>query len=58
MSKRFTVTRTVISNQAIVLKADSASEAKELARKTKLKSWATENAKRTNYNATEFPAVA
>lgn len=54
MSKRYTVTRTVEVNQAIVLKADSASKAIELSRKTKFKDWSSENGKRTNYEATEF----
>lgn len=52
--KRFVVTRKVHVNQALVVKASSASEAVELARKSKFKDWATENAKRTDYNATEL----
>jgi len=56
MSSRYTVTRTVQVNQAIVIKADSESKAIELARKTKFKDWATENAKRGNYKATLFVA--
>lgn len=54
MSKRYTVTRTVTVNQAIVLKANSKSDAIELSRKTKFKDWSSENGKRSNYEAVEF----
>lgn len=56
MSKRFVVTRTVTVRQAIVLKAENASKAIELSRKTKFKDWSTENAQRSDYKATEFTA--
>lgn len=54
--KRFIVTRTVEVKQAIVLKANTASEAIEASRKTKFKDWSSENGKRSNYNATDFVA--
>ena len=54
MANRYTVTRTVQVNQAIVIKADTPEKAIELSRKTKFKDWATENAKRGNYKATLF----
>lgn len=54
--QRYVVTRKVHVNQALVVKAGSKSEAIELARKSKFKDWATENAKRTDYNATELTA--
>ena len=58
MSKRFIVTRTVEVKQAIVLKANSTSDAIELSRQTKFKDWSSENGKRSNYGAVEFTTSA
>jgi len=54
MSQRFTVTRTVLSKQAIVLKASSEANAIELSRKTKFVDWASDNTQRNGYNAVAF----
>lgn len=55
--QNFTVKRLVEVHQAIVIKARSASEAKELARKTKFKDWTTlYNKKRTGYEASPLNA--
>lgn len=54
MSKRFVVTRTVTTRQAIVLKANTEEEAIELSRKQDYKKWSTENAQRSGYSAMEF----
>lgn len=56
MSQRFVVTRQVTVNQALVIKANNASEAIELSRKSAYKDWSTENAKRSGYKAVEFTA--
>ncbi len=48
--QKYTVTRDVLVKQAVVVKATSASNAKELSRKLKFVEWKTlDRAKRTNY---------
>lgn len=54
MSQRFTVTRTVLVKQSIVLRAETKAKAIELARKTRFKDWSSENGERTGYNAVPF----
>ncbi len=57
MSKRFIVTRNVDVKQALVVKAETAEKAIELARQSKFKDWSSENGKRSNYQATTFPVA-